>query len=93
MPPELASHRIAAALLARSDSPDQGLLVSTSAVSLLAQFGDVGPASFAKIRHTSRGVAITSANLQPVIDIAAKYNAIAKAYAAQEMICTCALRR
>lgn len=65
----------------------------SDSVSLLAQFGGVDPASFAKIRHTSRGVAIAPADLQPVIDIAAKYNIIPKAYAAQEMICTCALRR
>ncbi len=62
-------------------------------IGLLAASGNVDPASFAKIRHTSRGVALTSADLQPVIDIAAKYNILPKAYPAADMICSCALRR
>jgi ABC-type nitrate/sulfonate/bicarbonate transport system substrate-binding protein len=62
-------------------------------IALLAAFGNVDPASFAKIRHTSRGIALTRTDLQPVIDIAAKYNIIPKAYPAQDMICSCALRR
>jgi len=62
-------------------------------VGLAAQFGGIDPAAFAKIRHTVRGVPITPRELQPVIDVAAKYNVIPKAYDARDMICSCALQR
>jgi NitT/TauT family transport system substrate-binding protein len=62
-------------------------------VGLLAQFGGIDPAAFAKIRHTVRGVAIAPGDLQPVIDLAAKYSIIPKAYDARGMICSCALAR
>lgn len=62
-------------------------------VPLLAQFGGVDPATYANIRHTNRRVAIAPADVQPVIDFAAKYNLIPQDFSAQQMICTCALRR
>ena len=65
----------------------------TESTGLLAQFGGIDPASFAKIRHTVRGVPITPGDLQPVIDLAAKYGIIPKVYDARTMICSCALAR
>jgi NitT/TauT family transport system substrate-binding protein len=62
-------------------------------VPILAQFSGADPALLAKIRHPGRGVAIGPADLQPVIDLDAKYGVIPKAFPADEMICTCALRR
>jgi len=65
----------------------------TEMVPVLAQFAGADPAALANIRHPGRGVAIGPADLQPVIDLAAKYKVIPKAFSAQEMICSCALRR
>ena len=61
---------------------------------LEAQFGGVvDPALFAKMHHTTRGVAIEPTDLQPVLDVALKYKLIAQPLRAQDLICTCALRR
>lgn len=62
-------------------------------IPLLAQFGDFDPASIANIHHVGRGVALVAADLQPVIDYAAKYQVIPKSFPAAEMICSCALRK
>ena len=62
-------------------------------IPLLAQFGDFDPASIANIHHVGRGVALVAADLQPVIDYAAKYQVIPKSFPAAEMICGCALRK
>jgi len=62
-------------------------------IPMLAAYAGVDPATIAKARHSGRGVAIVPADLQPVIDAAAKYHAIPKAFPASELICTCALRR
>jgi NitT/TauT family transport system substrate-binding protein len=59
---------------------------------LIAEFTGVEPSSLANIRHAVRGIALSPAELQPVIDVAAKYRIIPKTFPAQEMICTCALR-
>jgi len=62
-------------------------------VPMLAAFIGVEPASIAKTRHSGRGITITPADLQPVIDVAAKYRVIPKPFPAAELICSCALRR
>jgi ABC-type nitrate/sulfonate/bicarbonate transport system substrate-binding protein len=62
-------------------------------IPMLAAFSGVDPVTIAKSRHSGRGVAIVPADLQPVIDAAAKYRAIPKAFPAAELICSCALRR
>ena len=60
---------------------------------MLAAYTGVDPASITKTHHEGRGVAITPADLQPVIDAAAKYKVIAAPFPASELICSCALRR
>jgi NitT/TauT family transport system substrate-binding protein len=62
-------------------------------VPMIAAFAGVDPAMLAKAGHSGRATAITPADLQPVIDAAAKYHAIPKAFPAAELICDCALRR
>ncbi|MGA2394311.1 MAG: ABC transporter substrate-binding protein [Candidatus Lustribacter sp.] len=59
---------------------------------LMAEFGGIDPATLANIRHPERGVPIEPSDLQPVIDAAAKYNVIPKAFPAATLICSCALR-
>jgi NitT/TauT family transport system substrate-binding protein len=61
---------------------------------LEAQYGGVvDPALFAKMHHATRGVAIEPSDLQPVLDVAAKYKLLAQPMRAQDLICACALRR
>jgi ABC-type nitrate/sulfonate/bicarbonate transport system substrate-binding protein len=61
---------------------------------LEAQYGGVvDPALFAKMHHATRGVAIEPSDLQPVLDVALKYKLIAQPLRAQDLICSCALRR
>jgi ABC-type nitrate/sulfonate/bicarbonate transport system substrate-binding protein len=62
-------------------------------VPYLAQFAGTDPVALAQIRHPGRGVAIGPPDVQPVIDLAAKYKVIPKTFLAQEMICNCALTR
>lgn len=61
-------------------------------IPMLAAYSGVDPATIAKSRHAGRGVALVPADLQPVIDAAAKYHAIPKGFPAAEMICSCAIR-
>ena len=60
---------------------------------LIAEFAGVDPSSIANIRHSVRGIVLNLSDVQPVIDTAAKYKIIPKAFPAQEMVCTCALKR
>jgi NitT/TauT family transport system substrate-binding protein len=60
---------------------------------LAGEFIGVDPATVAHVRHGLRGVYILPGDLQPMIDAAAKYDVIPKAFPAQTMICPCALRR
>jgi ABC-type nitrate/sulfonate/bicarbonate transport system substrate-binding protein len=60
---------------------------------LIAEFAGVDPSSIANIRHSVRGIVLNLTDVQPVIDTAAKYKIIPKAFPAQEMVCTCALKR
>lgn len=63
------------------------------ATQLIAEFGDVDPATIANIRHAGRGIALSPADVQPVIDAAYKYKVIPTDPKASEMICTCALMK
>ena len=58
---------------------------------LIAEFGGLDPATLANLRHAKRGIALNPADVQPVIDLAAKYNVIPKGFPAKDMICGCAL--
>jgi len=58
---------------------------------MLAAYAGVDPASIIKSNHEGRAVEISAADLQPVIDAAAKYHVIPKAFPASELICSCAL--
>jgi NitT/TauT family transport system substrate-binding protein len=60
---------------------------------LVAQFGGADPAMMANVRHPRRGAAVDPADIQPMIDIAARYKLIPKAFPAEDIICTCALRK
>jgi len=60
---------------------------------LAAEYIGVDPATVAHVRHGLRGVYILPSDLQPMIDAAAKYQVIPKAFPAAQMICSCALRR
>jgi len=58
---------------------------------LIAEFGDVDPGTLGNIHHAGRGIALSPADVQPVIDAAYKYKVIPTDFKAAEMICTCAL--
>jgi NitT/TauT family transport system substrate-binding protein len=60
---------------------------------LASEFIGVDPATVAHVRHGLRGVMIVPSDLQPMIDAAAKYEIIPKAFPAAQIICSCALRR
>jgi NitT/TauT family transport system substrate-binding protein len=60
---------------------------------LIADFAGVDVATLPKIRHGARGAFIVPGDLQPMIDAAAKYKVIPRTFAAQQMICSCALRK
>jgi NitT/TauT family transport system substrate-binding protein len=60
---------------------------------LIAEFAGVDAGAVANVRHGGRGIILNPGEIQPVIDAAAKYGFIAKAFPAQEMICSCAHRR
>lgn len=57
---------------------------------LIGSFAHIDPSAFATIRHAERGNAITPADIQPLIDVAAKYKLIPKEFPAGELICRCA---
>jgi len=61
---------------------------------LEAQYGGVvDPALFGKMHHATRGVPMDPGDLQPVLDVLLKYKLIAQPMKAQDIICSCALRR
>jgi NitT/TauT family transport system substrate-binding protein len=57
----------------------------------ISEFAGLDPAAIAHIHHSLRGVALHPADLQPMIDAAAKYKLIPQSFPAAQMICTCAL--
>lgn len=57
----------------------------------ISEFAGLDPATIAHIHHSIRGVALRPADLQPMIDAAAKYKLIPQSFPAAQMICTCAL--
>jgi NitT/TauT family transport system substrate-binding protein len=65
----------------------------TESMHLIAEFAGLDPAAIANMRHSRRGVVLTPGDLQPLIDVAAKYKFIPRAFPAQEIICPCAHRR
>lgn len=58
---------------------------------LLARFLALDPAKVHLERWPQRGVTLSAAELQPVIDAAAKYKVLPSAIPAQEVLCSCAL--
>jgi len=60
---------------------------------LMAQFVGLDPNAMPQVHHPDRGVAMAPSDIQPIIDAAAKYKLIPKAFAAQDIICSCALRK
>jgi NitT/TauT family transport system substrate-binding protein len=62
-------------------------------IPLLAAFLKLDPAAFTNQHLPGRSVTLTAAELQPVIDAAAKYKAIPKAFPAQDMIYAGALKK
>lgn len=59
---------------------------------LLARFLGLDPAKVTTEHWPARGVTLTPAQLQPVIDAAAKYKVIPQGIAAKQLICSCALQ-
>jgi NitT/TauT family transport system substrate-binding protein len=59
---------------------------------LLVKFLNLDPAGLGHQHFPPRGVGLTAADLQPVIDAAARYGVIPNALPAQQMICSCALK-
>jgi NitT/TauT family transport system substrate-binding protein len=60
---------------------------------LSAEFGGVDLSTVPNLRHAERGIPLNAAEIQPVIDTAAKYQVIAKSFSAADMLCSCALVR
>lgn len=58
-----------------------------------AEFGGLDPATMPQIRHATLGVPLSPTDIQPVIDVAAKYKLIPRTFPASEIICSCALRK
>jgi len=59
---------------------------------LIAQFVGIDPAVLLKMHHPGRATYLVASEVQPLIDLAAKYKIIAKSFPAQQMICDCALK-
>ena len=60
---------------------------------IIAEYTGADPQTLANMHHGTRTVVLPPAALQPMIDAAAKYKLIDKAFPASNMICSCALRR
>jgi len=60
---------------------------------MAAAFGNADPALLTKVNHPARGIALNVSDIQPVIDTLAKYKVIPAPVSAQDLICSCALRR
>jgi ABC-type nitrate/sulfonate/bicarbonate transport system substrate-binding protein len=64
----------------------------SEAIPLIAQFVGVDPALLLKMHHPGRATYLAASEVQPLIDLAAKYKIIAKGFPASQMICDCALK-
>ena len=60
---------------------------------IAAEFTGVDPATVTNVRHGTRGVLLSPTDLQPMIDVLAKYEIIPKRVPAGDIICSCALKR
>jgi NitT/TauT family transport system substrate-binding protein len=60
---------------------------------ITAEYTGADPNVLANMHHGGRSSILNPADLQPIIDAAAKYNMIAKSFRSSELVCTCALRR
>jgi NitT/TauT family transport system substrate-binding protein len=58
-----------------------------------AEYTGVDPASLLGAHHGGRGAVLVPADIQPIIDAAAKYKMIPKAFPASDLVCGCALKR
>jgi NitT/TauT family transport system substrate-binding protein len=64
----------------------------SESIPLIAQFVGIDPAILPKMHHPGRATYLVASEVQPLIDLAAKYKIIAKPFPAQQMICDCALK-
>lgn len=62
-------------------------------VGITAEYTGADPKTLANMHHGERTIALPPEILQPMIDAAAKYKLIDKAFPASDMICSCALSR
>jgi NitT/TauT family transport system substrate-binding protein len=62
-------------------------------VPITAEYTGADPTTLSSMHHGTRSMALTPDAVQPMIDVAAKYKMIDKAFPAADMICSCALRR
>jgi NitT/TauT family transport system substrate-binding protein len=60
---------------------------------ITAEYTSADRTALAGMRHGGRSAVLDPAQLQPIIDAAAKYQFIPKAFSASDLVCTCALRR
>lgn len=65
----------------------------SEAAPLLAQFAGLEPTAQTALHHPDRDTAIAPSDIQPIIDAATKNKLIPKAFSAQDIICSCALRK
>jgi NitT/TauT family transport system substrate-binding protein len=75
---------------------EAGTYVSTheaETAPMLAQFAGLDPAAMGQVKHAERMTAILPADIQPIIDAAFKFKVIPKSFPAQDILCSCALRR
>lgn len=62
-------------------------------VPLIATFAGIDLKTAANIHHEGRGIVLAPEDIQPLIDAAVRYKFIPTGFRAQELICSCALRR
>jgi NitT/TauT family transport system substrate-binding protein len=61
---------------------------------IASEYTGVDPATIPKnVRHGTRGVLLNPSDIQPMIDVLAKYDVIPKRIDAKDIICSCALKR
>jgi ABC-type nitrate/sulfonate/bicarbonate transport system substrate-binding protein len=65
----------------------------TETAPLLVQFAGLDPNGNLNVHHSDRGVTLVPGDVQPLIDAGYKFKAIPKMLRAEDLICTCALRR
>jgi NitT/TauT family transport system substrate-binding protein len=91
----LADHRDAVDRFLRA-SQEGSLYIAAhenESAAIVAEFTGVDPALLANIKHIGRGIPLSAAELQPVLDAGAKYGVLPRPVQAAGMICACAMKQ